>query len=184
MNTKSLIERVKKKGLEEGFNEFEITLLARELLRAYMTRRQLNYWFPIRSNTRKRENAQNVQNIENKDKVQYPIASVSQTPSQKPQTFAHNREDTGAPIISSADPKKLLTEKIRERMPCGSDNRNDQSRDFFQISKNCDFITEHYIAQVTPSNAVDYLRRYVDKCKKIDFAFRVVEYGIEGGMGV
>ncbi|HEY7109081.1 MAG TPA: hypothetical protein VH415_06620 [Nitrososphaeraceae archaeon] len=111
-------------------------------------------------------------------------ASVLQSLSHDPPTFAHNREDTGAPIISSADPKKILTEKISERISYGSDNRNDQSRDFSQVSKNCDFIKEHYIAQVTPSDAVDYLRRYVDKCRKIDFAFRVVEYGIEGGMGV
>lgn len=51
VNLKKLVKNIKKKGLEEEFSNFEINLLAREVLRQSITRRQLNYWFPIRINT-------------------------------------------------------------------------------------------------------------------------------------
>ena len=45
------MKKIKKKGHEEEFSNFEINLLAREVLRQSLTKRQLNYWFPIRKNT-------------------------------------------------------------------------------------------------------------------------------------
>lgn len=46
---------------------------------------------------------------------------------------------------------------------------------FFQVSKDCDFIKEHFKAQIEPKQAIEYLQKYVGRCRKIDFAFRVVE---------
>ena len=37
--------------MKKSFSNFEINLLAREYSRQSITRRQLNYWFPIRINT-------------------------------------------------------------------------------------------------------------------------------------
>lgn len=51
VNLKNLVKNTKKKAHEEGFSNFEINLLAREVLRQYLTKRQLNYWFPIRKNS-------------------------------------------------------------------------------------------------------------------------------------
>ena len=51
MNLKNLVKNINKKGHEEKFSNFEINLLAREVLRQSLTKRQLNYWFPIRKNT-------------------------------------------------------------------------------------------------------------------------------------
>ncbi|HEY7107875.1 MAG TPA: hypothetical protein VH415_00455, partial [Nitrososphaeraceae archaeon] len=56
-----------------------------------------------------------------------------------------------------------------------NENLEDESNNYFQVSKNCDFINEHFKAKITPLEAVDYLRAHVDKYQKIDFAFRVVE---------
>jgi hypothetical protein len=50
VNLKNLVKNIKKKGYEEEFSNFEINLLAREVLRKSLTKRQLNYWFPIRKN--------------------------------------------------------------------------------------------------------------------------------------
>jgi hypothetical protein len=51
VKVKNLVKNIKKKGHEEEFSNFEINLLAREVLRQSLTKRQLNYWFPIRKNT-------------------------------------------------------------------------------------------------------------------------------------
>ena len=51
VNLKKLVKNIKKKGHEEEFSNCEIKLFAREVLRQSITRRQLNYWFPIRINT-------------------------------------------------------------------------------------------------------------------------------------
>ena len=51
VNLKNLVKNIKKKGHEEEFSNFEINLLAREVLRQSLTKSQLNYWFPIRKNT-------------------------------------------------------------------------------------------------------------------------------------
>jgi hypothetical protein len=48
-NLRNLIEKVKQKGGEEGFSDFEIVLLSREILANSLTRRQLNYWLPLRN---------------------------------------------------------------------------------------------------------------------------------------
>lgn len=50
-NLEDLAGKIKEKGHDEGFNDFEIILLAREVLREFLTRRQLNYWFPTRKNS-------------------------------------------------------------------------------------------------------------------------------------
>jgi hypothetical protein len=49
-NLKNLVAKIMERGHEEGFSNFEIILLARELLRHSLTRRQLNYWFTTRRN--------------------------------------------------------------------------------------------------------------------------------------
>ena len=42
VNLKNLVKKIKKKGHEEEFSNFEINLLAREVLRQSLTKRQLN----------------------------------------------------------------------------------------------------------------------------------------------
>lgn len=207
-NTRNLIKNVKKKGMEEGFNNFEITLLARELLRPSLTKRQLNYWFPIMSNSRKIQNIQKVHNIENKDKAQFPVAFVLPSVSQSVPPFPGQMGATVA-ITSSATREKILIEKnggktsgrisfsdlIDPKSALDStiyqpslhqfkwenqnsppnENPNDGSSDFFQVSKNCDFVKEHFRPRIDPIEAIEYLQRFVGKYQKIDFAFRVVE---------
>ena len=51
VDLKNLVKKIKKKGHEEEFSNFEINLLAREVLRQSLSKRQLYYWFPIRKNT-------------------------------------------------------------------------------------------------------------------------------------
>jgi hypothetical protein len=207
-NTRNLVKNVKKKGLEEGFNNFEITLLARDLLRPSLTKRQLNYWFPIRSNTRKIQNIQKVHNIENKDKAQFPVAFVLPSLLQSAPPFPDQREATST-INPPATREKILIEKhegktsgrisfsdvidpesaadstiyqpslhhhkCENQNSSPNENPNDGSSDFFQVSKNCDFVKEHFRPRIDPIEAIEYLQRFVGKCQKIDFAFRVVE---------
>ena len=45
----NLIQKVKQKGQEEGFSDFEIILLSRKILAKVLNRRQMNYWLPVRT---------------------------------------------------------------------------------------------------------------------------------------
>ena len=63
---KNLVKKIMKKGHEEGFSNFEINLLAREVLRQSLTKRQLNYWFPIRKNTTNTTNTAQIVNNDSK----------------------------------------------------------------------------------------------------------------------
>lgn len=47
------VEAIKKKGYEERFSDFELSLLAREILHDRMSSRQLSYWFPLRTHDKK-----------------------------------------------------------------------------------------------------------------------------------
>lgn len=74
-NAKSLVRKIKKRGHEEGFSDFEIVLFAREILRPSLSRRQLNYWLPTRNNSEKRNypsanSTQIVNNVDKKDTLQ------------------------------------------------------------------------------------------------------------------
>lgn len=42
------VRKITQKGYEEGFGDLEIVLLARKILRPSLSRRKLNYWFPIK----------------------------------------------------------------------------------------------------------------------------------------
>lgn len=63
---KHLVKKIMKKGHEEGFSNFEINLIAREVLRQSLTKRQLNYWFPIRKNTTNTTNTAQIVNNDGK----------------------------------------------------------------------------------------------------------------------
>jgi hypothetical protein len=71
-NLKDLVKRIKRKGHEEGFSDFEIILLARKLLQKSLTRGQMNHWFAARRNIpyvmekSSRQYSQVVYNDENK----------------------------------------------------------------------------------------------------------------------
>jgi hypothetical protein len=73
------VAKITKRGHEEGFSDFEIVLLAREVLRPLLSRRQLNYWFPIRKSWKKMLEESsgldlpNVQNDDKNDLGQSPI---------------------------------------------------------------------------------------------------------------
>jgi len=49
------------------------------------------------------------------------------------------------------------------------------NNDIFQITKDCDFMNEHFKPRIKPLDAIDYLQQFVGKFRKIDFGFRVIE---------
>jgi len=63
------VRKIMQKGYEEGFGELEIILLARKILRAFLSRSQLNYWFPIKSKwkrmTEEESSSQHSQKVNN-----------------------------------------------------------------------------------------------------------------------
>jgi len=73
------VAKIKQRGHEEGFSDFEIVLLAREVLRPLLTRRQLNYWFPIRrgwKNMLEESSGLGLQTVQNDDKNDLGQSSI------------------------------------------------------------------------------------------------------------
>jgi hypothetical protein len=67
VNPKNLKQKIREKGIEEGFSDLEINLLAREVLRDRLSSRQLNYWFPLKRDWKKKEesSSRNLQFVKN-----------------------------------------------------------------------------------------------------------------------
>jgi hypothetical protein len=206
-NLRNLIENIRKKGREEGFGDFEITLLARKILNRSLTRRQLNYWFSTRTNAKKMKHAQNVHNDEKKGTVQFPVPFVAPTlnqnvvsvPSIKTRSEAQdstNGEEMQMNQSKARTPRSITYSDLVDAKSVDSTiyplhqqlkkplllkdlspsaKYNLSSSNLFQVSKDCDFINEHFKARIEPKQAIEYLQQYVGRCRKIDFAFRVIE---------
>lgn len=98
-----------KNGRDEGFNEFEITLLARELLCPSLTRRQMNYWFPLRSNAKRIQIAQKVHNVEDKDKAQFSETFIPPTTNLFTSALTNQVQTPSSKEIDRAKPPKIIS---------------------------------------------------------------------------
>lgn len=80
-NPKNLKQKIREKGIEEGFSDLEINLLAREVLRDRLSSRQLNYWFPLKRNWKKKEesSSRNLQFVKNDSEKHIAKSQVAVT---------------------------------------------------------------------------------------------------------
>ncbi|MGG6460269.1 MAG: hypothetical protein ACM3JQ_02465 [Candidatus Eiseniibacteriota bacterium] len=62
-----------------------------------------------------------------------------------------------------------------QAIPHDTDGEHLENRDHFFISKDCDFVTEHFKPQIELADAIEYLKQLVGRCREIDFGLRVVE---------
>jgi hypothetical protein len=187
--------KITKRGHEEGFSDFEIVLLAREVLRPILTRRQLNYWFAIKKSWKKMLEESTglslpgVQNDNKNDLGQSSIPLAAQTSmgetgllntknesEQKKSieskaiyipTTESNSERTKPRVVSYFD----LVDPRSTPLPW----REPQDTNFFCISKDCNFGKEYFKSEIGVVDAIEYLRQFVGKFQKIDLGFRVVE---------
>jgi hypothetical protein len=109
---KTLHKKIREKGMEEGFSDLEINLIARDVLRRRLSKRQLNYWFPLKGTWKKKEdssddNLQFAQNDGKKDIVKSQIAVVASEPGEDrvlpPGSLEKYHEGTISSNLSSAD---------------------------------------------------------------------------------
>jgi hypothetical protein len=223
-NLRDLIQKVKQKGYEEGFSDFEIILLARKILAKVLSRRQMNYWLPLRT----RKSTENcsihllppVNNVNKKDSEDSHIPHTLSSPSTiniPPQSIQHtsnegyevagqnNKNGTiqsnictiQAPELPSApvcanDFDSELNGPAQQKAERRQDNEQTnqikvpvqdtslsqsvtENNAFFQISKDCDFMNEHFKPRINPVDAIAYLQQFVGKFRKIDFGFKVIE---------
>ena len=121
-NLKDLVKKIKQKGHEEGFTDFEIILLARKLLQKSLTRRQMNYWFAARRSITyviektSRQYAQGVYNDENKLMELSPRQITSSPPEDHNNNdmIRGNKSDSEQKIVNSDDDSTIKpTAKIR-----------------------------------------------------------------------
>jgi hypothetical protein len=59
---KKLNREITEKGRKEGFSDLEIILLARKILHKQLSNRQLNYWFPLKQNWKKKKEIEDSSN--------------------------------------------------------------------------------------------------------------------------
>jgi len=226
-NLGDLIQKVKQKGREEGFSDFEIILLSRKILAESLTRRQMNYWLPVRSR-KSTENCSTrllppVKNVDKKDSEEshlpHTLSSLStiNIPSQNIQGTSNE----GNEVVGQNNKKGTIESNIctiqAAELASGSVCANDSDSEsnglaqqnaerrqdneqtnqinvpvqgtslspsvaenvgntaLFQISKDCDFMNEHFKPRINPLDAIAYIQQFVGKFRKIDFGFRVIE---------
>jgi hypothetical protein len=117
-NPKNLKQKIRKKGIEEGFSDLEINLLAREVLRDRLSRRQLNYWFSLKRSWKKSSshNSQFVKNNSEKhiEKSQVavtsePVEGIVIIPLQSPEEG--QQEESPSSDLYSTAPTAIKTHR-------------------------------------------------------------------------
>lgn len=73
VGVKKIAIRIKERAKKEGFSDLEIVLLVRKILQDRLSSRQLNYWFPLKQNWKKKNDIEdssnrNSQFVNNDDK--------------------------------------------------------------------------------------------------------------------
>lgn len=227
-NLGDLIQKVKQKGREEGFSDFEIILLSRKILAKALSRRQMNYWLPMRS----RKSTENssihllppVKNVNKKDSeeshlpqtlsslstIKIPPQNIQDTSNEGDEVVGqNNKKGTIESSICTIQAAELPSDPVCANGSNSESNglaqqnaerrlqNNEQTNQIkvpaqgtslspsvtenvgntvlFQISKDCDFMNEHFKPRINPLDAIAYLQQFVGKFRKIDFGFRVIE---------
>jgi hypothetical protein len=227
-NLGDLIQKVKQKGREEGFSDFEIILLSRKILAKSLTRRQMSYWLPVRS----RKSTENcsihllppVKNVNKKDSeeshlphtlsplstINIPPLNIQHTSNEGDEVAGQNNkkgtiqsnictiqaaELPSGPVCANGSDSESngLAQQNAERRRQDNEQTNQikvpvqgtslspsvtenvGNTALFQISKDCDFINEHFKPRIKPLDAITYLQHFVGKFRKIDFGFKVIE---------
>lgn len=223
-NLGDLIQKVKQKGQEEGFSDFEIILLSRKILAKVLSRRQMNYWLSMRS----RKSTENcsidllppVNIVHKKDSEEYhlphtlsalstiniPPKSIQHTSNEGYEAAGLNNKngtiqsnictiqtaEVPSASVCTNDSDSELNGPAQQNKERGQDNEQTdkikvpvqdtslspsvtENTAFFQVSKDCDFMKEHFKSRINPVDAIAYLQQFVGKFRKIDFGFRVIE---------
>jgi hypothetical protein len=73
--------------------------------------------------------------------------------------------------------KKATFQGEQNRAIAHDTGREDrENRDYFYVSRDCDFVTEHFKPQIELADAIEYLKKLLERCRKIDFGLRVVDW--------